>query len=131
MCEIPRVSSLRSPLGRARGSGSAHSGFHHWWVERLEAVALVPLTVWFILSVLHLIGGSHQAVIDWLSSPVSMALMLLMIVTTFHHFSLGVQSVLDDYVHRPTVKLWSLFAIKAASVLVALLCIVSVLRIGL
>jgi len=131
MPETPQVNILRSPLGRARGLGSAQTGFHHWWVERVEAVALVPLTVWFIVSLLHLVGGSHQAVIDWLSSPVSMVLMLLLIVATFHHFSLGVQSVLDDYVHQPTIKLWSLLAIKAACVLLALLCIVSVLKIGL
>jgi len=131
MSETPQVNILRSPLGRARGLGSAHTGFHHWWVERVEAVALVPLTVRFIVSLLHLVGGSHQAVIDWLSSPVSMVLMLLLIVATFHHFSLGVQSVLDDYVHQPTIKLWSVFAIKAACVVSALLCIVAVLKIGL
>jgi len=56
----------------------------------------VPLTIWFIYSLLHLVGASHQAVIDWLSSPVSLALMLLLIVATFHHFTLGVHSVLDD-----------------------------------
>jgi succinate dehydrogenase / fumarate reductase membrane anchor subunit len=131
MPETPQVNILRSPLGRARGLGSAHSGFHHWWVERVEAVALVPLTVWFIFSLLHLVGASHQAMIDWLSSPVSMVLMLLLVVATFHHFSLGVQSVLDDYVHQPTIKLWSVLAIKAACVLSALLCIVSVLKVGL
>jgi succinate dehydrogenase / fumarate reductase, membrane anchor subunit len=129
--ETPELNILRSPLGRARGLGSAHAGFRHWWVERVEAVALVPLTVWFILSLLHLVGASHQAVIDWLSSPLSMVLMLLLIVATFHHFSLGVQSVLDDYVHQPTIKLWSVLAIKAACVVSALLCIVSVLKIGL
>ena len=80
---------------------------------------------------LHLVGASHQAVIDWLSSPVSLVLMLLLIAATFHHFSLGVQAVLDDYVHQPTVKLWSVFAIKGACMVLALLCIVSVLRIGL
>ena len=131
MSETPQVDILRSPLGRARGLGSAHTGYHHWWIERVEAVALVPLTIWFIFSLLHLVGASHQAVIDWLSSPLSMVLMLLLIVTTFHHFSLGVQSVLDDYVHQPTIKMWSVFAIKGACVLLALLCIVSVLKIGL
>jgi succinate dehydrogenase / fumarate reductase membrane anchor subunit len=131
MPETPQVDILRSPLGRARGLGSAHAGYHHWWVERVEAVALVPLTVWFIISLLHLVGASHQAVIDWLSSPVSMVLMLILIVATFHHFSLGVQSVLDDYVHQPAIKLWSVLGIKAACLVSALLCIVAVLKIGL
>jgi succinate dehydrogenase / fumarate reductase membrane anchor subunit len=131
MSETPHVDILRSPLAQARGLGSAHAGFHHWWIERVEAIALVPLTIWFIYSLLHLVGASHQAVIDWLSSPVSMTLMLLLIVATFHHFSLGMQSVLDDYVHQPMVKLWSVFAIKGACMVLALLCIVSVLKIGL
>jgi succinate dehydrogenase / fumarate reductase, membrane anchor subunit len=131
MSDKPQVDILRSPLGRARGLGSAHAGFHHWWIERVEAVALVPLTIWFIFSLLHLVGASHQAVIDWLSSPVPLVLMLLLIVATFHHFSLGVQAVLDDYVHQPTIKLWTVLVIKAACVILALLCIVSVLKIGL
>jgi succinate dehydrogenase membrane anchor subunit len=131
MSDKPQIDILQSPLGRARGLGSAHTGFHHWWIERVEAVALVPLTIWFIYSLLHLVGASHQAVIDWLSSPISMTLMLLLIVATFHHFSLGVQSVLDDYVHQPMIKMWSVFAIKAACVLLGLICVVSVLKIGL
>jgi succinate dehydrogenase / fumarate reductase membrane anchor subunit len=131
MPETPQVDILRSPLGRARGLGSAHTGFHHWWIERVEAVALVPLTIWFIFSMLHLVGASHQAVIAWLSSPVPMVLMLLLVVATFHHFSLGVQSVLDDYVHQPMIKLWSVLVIKGACLVLALLCIVAVLKIGL
>jgi succinate dehydrogenase / fumarate reductase, membrane anchor subunit len=131
MSETPQVDILRSPLGRARGLGSARSGFHHWWIERVEAVALVPLTVWFIFSLLHLLGASHQALIDWLSSPVSLVLMLLLIAATFHHLSLGVESVLHDYVHQPALKMGSMFAVKGTCVVLALLCIVSVLKIGL
>src|ERR1700710_1690788 len=128
MSDKPQIDMLQSPLGRARGLGSAHAGFHHWWIERVEAVALVPLTIWFIYSLLHLVGASHQAVIDWLSSPIPLVLMLLLIVATFHHFSLGVQSVLDDYVHQPTIKLWSVLVIKGACAILALVCIVSVLK---
>src|ERR1700688_119388 len=131
MPEAPHVNIFRSPLGRARGLGSAHAGSHHWCVERVEAAALVPLTIWFIFALLHLVGAPRQAVIDWLSSPVSMVLMLLLIVTTFHHLSLGVQSVLDDYVHQPAIKLWSVLAVKGACVVAALLCIVAVMKIGL
>ena len=131
MPEVPQVNILRSPLGRARGLGAAHAGSHHWWVERVEAAALVPLTIWLIVALLHLVGAPRQAVIDWLSSPVSMVLMLLLIVTTFHHLSLGVQTVLDDYVHQPAIKLWSVLAAKGACVVAALLCIVAVLKIGL
>jgi succinate dehydrogenase / fumarate reductase membrane anchor subunit len=91
----------------------------------------VPLTIWFIVALLHLIGATRQAVVDWLSSPVSLVLLMLLIVTTFHHFSLGVQSVLADYVHQPAVKLCSTLAINGACILLALLCIVAALKIGL
>jgi succinate dehydrogenase / fumarate reductase membrane anchor subunit len=131
MPEAPEANVLRSPLGRARGLGAAHAGSHHWWVERVEAAALVPLTIWFIIALLHLIGAPRQAMVDWLSSPVSIVLMLMLIATTFHHLSLGVQTVLDDYVHQPAIKLWSLLAVKGACVVAALLCIVAVLKIGL
>ena len=106
---------MRSPLGRARGLGSARAGSHHWWVQRLTAVALVPLTLWFIFAVIHLSGASHQTVIDWLSSPWTLAPMLALIVATFHHLQLGLQVVIEDYVHNEPVKIASVLAKKGAS----------------
>jgi succinate dehydrogenase / fumarate reductase membrane anchor subunit len=122
---------LRSPLGRARGLGSARAGSHHWWAQRLTALALVPLTLWFIFSVIHLSGAPHQAVIDWLSAPLTLGLMLALVLATFHHLQLGLQVVIEDYVHEERMKLASILAIKALSLLLALVCIVSVLKIGL
>jgi succinate dehydrogenase / fumarate reductase membrane anchor subunit len=131
MSGTPHIDMLRSPLGRARGLGSARAGSHHWWGQRLTALALVPLTLWFILSVIHLIGAPHQAVIDWLSAPVIMGLMLALIVATFHHLQLGVQVVIEDYVHDERLKMSAVLAVRALCVLLALVCIVSVLKIGL
>jgi len=127
----PHVDILRSPLGRARGLGSARAGSAHWWVQRLTAVALVPLTLWFIFSVLRLAGASHGDVIEWLGHPVQVALMLCLIVATFHHLQLGLQTVIEDYVHEDGVKLASVLLMKAACVVLALASIVSVLRLGL
>ena len=131
MSGSPHIDMMRSPLGRARGLGSARAGSHHWWVQRLTAVALVPLTLWFIFAVIHLSGASHQTVIDWLSSPWTLAPMLALIVATFHHLQLGLQVVIEDYVHNEPVKIASVLAMKGACVLLALVCIVSVLKIGL
>ncbi len=131
MSETPHVAMLRSPLGRARGLGSARAGSHHWWAQRLTALALVPLTLWFIFSVIHLSGAPHQAVIDWLSAPLTLGLMLALVLATFHHLQLGLQVVIEDYVHEERMKLASILAIKALSLLLALVCIVSVLKIGL
>jgi succinate dehydrogenase / fumarate reductase membrane anchor subunit len=131
MSETPRIDMLRSPLGRARGLGSARAGSHHWWAQRLTALALVPLTLWFIFSVIHLTGASHRAVIDWLSAPFTLGLMLALIVATFHHLQLGVQAVIEDYVHEERAKTGAVLAVKALCMLLGLVCIVSVLKIGL
>jgi succinate dehydrogenase / fumarate reductase membrane anchor subunit len=131
MSATPHIDMLRSPLGRARGLGSARAGSRHWWAQRLTAMALVPLTLWFIFAIIHLSGASHQAVIEWLSSPLTLGLMLALIVATFHHLQLGLQVVIEDYVHDERAKLASVLLIKALSVMMALVCIVSVLKIGL
>ena len=127
----PHIAVLRSPLGRARGLGSARTGSHHWWSQRLTAIALVPLTLWFIFSVIHLSGATRQTVDSWLSSPLTLGLMLALIIATFHHLQLGVQVVVEDYVHDERAKMGAVLAVRALCILLALVCIVSVLKIGL
>ena len=131
MSGTPHIDTLRSPLGRARGLGAAKAGSHHWWGQRLTAIALVPLTLWFIFSVIDLSGASRQEVIGWLSSPLTMGLMIALIVTTFRHLQLGLQVVIEDYVHDDRLKLAAVLSIKGLSVVLALVCVVSVLKIGL
>jgi succinate dehydrogenase / fumarate reductase, membrane anchor subunit len=131
MSGTPHIDTLRSPLGRARGLGSARAGSHHWWLQRLTSVALIPLSLWFIFSVIHLSGATHERVIDWMSSPWTMAAMLALIVATFHHLQLGVQVVIEDYVHDERFKMPSVMLVKGLSVILALVCIVSVLKVGL
>jgi len=131
MANAPHIDIMRSPLGRARGLGSARAGSMHWWAQRLTALALVPLTLWFVFSVIHLSGAAHQDVIEWLSSPYVLVLMLSLIIVTFHHLQLGLQVVIEDYVHKDPAKTVSLLAMKAACLLVGLLCAVSVLKVGL
>jgi succinate dehydrogenase / fumarate reductase membrane anchor subunit len=98
---------------------------------RLTSIALVPLTLWFIFTVVHLAGAPRQAVVEWLSAPMTMGIMLALIVATFHHLQLGLQVVIEDYVHDDRLKLTGMLLIKALSFLLALVCIVSVLKIGL
>jgi len=127
----PHIDMLRSPLSRARGLGSARAGSKHWWAQQVTAMALVPLTLWFIWSVLHLTGASQADIVDWLSSPVRLALLLALIVATFHHLQLGLQVVIEDYVPHEGVKLASLLAIKGVCILLALICVISALTLGL
>jgi succinate dehydrogenase / fumarate reductase, membrane anchor subunit len=127
----PHIDMLRSPLGRARGLGSARAGSKHWWAQRLTAAALVPLTLWFIWSILHLTGAAQADIADWLSSPVRLALLLALIAATFHHLQLGLQVVIEDYVVQEGVKLASILAVKGLCILLALICAICALTLGL
>jgi succinate dehydrogenase / fumarate reductase membrane anchor subunit len=118
--DAPHIDMLRSPLGRARGLGSARAGSKHWWAQRLTSVALVPLTLWFIWSMLRLTGASQIDVAYWLASPVRMALMLALIAATFHHLQLGLRVVIEDYVPQEGVKFAAVLAVKGLCILLAL-----------
>src|SRR4051794_7256330 len=123
----PHVDMFRSPLGRARGLGAARSGSKHWWAQRLTSIALVPLTLWFIWSVLRLTNASQVDVADWLSSPLRAALMLALIFATFHHLQLGLQVVIEDYVQQEGIKFAAVLAVKGVCVLLALICAICAL----
>jgi succinate dehydrogenase / fumarate reductase membrane anchor subunit len=125
------VDIMRSQLGRVRGLGSAKSGLAQWWAQRLTAIALVPLSLWFIVSVLHLLGAPHDAVVDWISGPWTIVLMIALVVATFHHAQLGLQVVIEDYIHNDAARLASLIAVKGAAILLGMACVVSVLKLGL
>ena len=118
--------SMRSALGRVRGLGSAKSGTAHWWSQRLSAIALLPLTLWFIGSLVVLAGASHGEIAAWVSSPIVASLLVLLIATTFYHSFLGLQVVIEDYVHNEPLKLATLIVVQGASFVLALIGIVSV-----
>lgn len=104
--------SLKSPLGQVRGLGSAKEGTHHWWAQRVTAVALVPLTLWFVYSVMSLAGADYATVSIWMATPFNAIAMLLLIVATFHHLQLGLQVVVEDYVHAEGMKIGVMLAVK-------------------
>ncbi len=121
---------FRSPIGRVRGLGSAKDGTHHWWMQRVTAVALIPLAIWFVASVVTLIGKDHMAFTSWVKKPVSATLLVVLIAATFHHAQLGLQVVIEDYVHHEGTKIGAILAVKFAAVVLAGIGIVSVLRIA-
>jgi succinate dehydrogenase / fumarate reductase membrane anchor subunit len=122
--------SYRSPLGKVRGLGSAKDGTAHWWAQRLTAVALVPLTIWFVYAVVTMLGADRPQIIEWLSDPVTAVLMVVLLGATFHHGQLGLQVVIEDYVHNEGMKLALIILVKFAAVLLALGAIFAVLRIA-
>jgi succinate dehydrogenase / fumarate reductase membrane anchor subunit len=120
--------SLRSDLARVRGLGSAKAGVGHWWAQRVTALALVPLVVWFVAQVVHLAGAPHAAVVDWVASPIPAILLILLVVATFHHAQLGLQVVIEDYVHGDGAKLAWLLFVKAAAIVLGLAVVFAVFR---
>ena len=123
--------SLRSPLGRARGLGSAKSGVHHFWMQRVSAVALIPLALWFVFSVAQLSAGSYPAAQHWVSSPSVAVMLVLFIATMLYHSMLGVQVVIEDYVSGDGKELVALLFSKFAHVLIAASGIFAVLKVAL
>jgi succinate dehydrogenase / fumarate reductase membrane anchor subunit len=103
---------MRSPIGRAIGLGSAKEGVDHWWLQRLTAVALVPLTIWFVTAIIRLAGADIETVRDWVASPLPAILLVLLLTATFWHASLGLQIVIEDYVHTELAKLGLLMVVR-------------------
>jgi succinate dehydrogenase / fumarate reductase membrane anchor subunit len=124
------IPGMRTSLGRVRGLGSARSGAHHWWQERLTSVSTLILLVWFVVSLLRLPDFSHQAVTEWLAAPLAAVPMLLLILSVFWHLSSGLRVVVEDYVHEEGGKLFWLVAINFACLFAAALSIFAVLRIA-
>lgn len=121
---------FRTPLARVRGLGSARAGTHHWWMQRLTAIALVPLSIWFVASLISVVSADHATVIAWLHSPLVAILCCALIVATFYHGQLGVQVVLEDYVHSEWLKLTSIVLMNLLSLLLAAICLFAVLSIA-
>ena len=122
---------MRSPLGRAVGLGSAKEGVEHWWRQRLTAIALVPLALWFVVTLLAHVGGGYEQTVAWLGKPVPAILMIVLITTTFYHAALGLQVVVEDYLHQEWVKLGTLVALRLACFVLAVAGIFAVLRVAL
>jgi len=122
--------SLRSPLRRVTGLGSAKGGASHWYVQRVTAVALVLLGLWFVAALASLGGASHGNVVSWLASPISSSLAVLLVVTAAYHALLGLQVVIEDYVSDHGKRIVVLLVVKFALVVAAVVGALAVLRIA-
>lgn len=122
---------LRSPMKNARGLGSAKSGTGHWWWQRVTAVALIPLGLWFVISALCLAQLGYADALAWVGEPVNAVLLVLMLAAMFYHSSLGVQVVIEDYVHTKWLEVTTLLISQSLHILLAAAAIFAVLRIAL
>ena len=126
-----KIETMRSYLGRARGLGASSTGFQDWWAVRLTSLALVPLTLWFVFSLVQLTGAPYAEVRAWAAGPVHATLLLALIAATFHHMHLGIQTVAEDYVHSDPVRLTLILGVKAASALLGLAGAIAVLKLAI
>ena len=122
--------SIRTPLSRARGLGSAKEGVEHWWIQRVTAAALIPLALWFVASLIALAGSDYDAVIVWLRAPLVTIFMALLLIALLHHMALGLQVVAEDYIHSDRVKIPMVVAIRLACFALAVAGIYATLRIA-
>jgi succinate dehydrogenase / fumarate reductase, membrane anchor subunit len=117
-------------IGRVRGLGSAKSGAHHWWLERLTSVSTLLLFIWLLVALLRLPRLDHDMVTQWLASPLAAVPMLLLIVSTFWHTKLGMQVIIEDYVHEEGLKLFTITLLNFFVVALGALAFFSVLKIA-
>jgi succinate dehydrogenase / fumarate reductase membrane anchor subunit len=122
---------LRSKLGRARGLGSAKEGVGHWWAQRITAIALVPLSIWFVISALGLIGADHAAFGLWLGSFGNALLMTLLVIALFYHAQLGMQVVIEDYVQSHAALITALIVVRFVLVALAVSCVLAIVLVAL
>jgi len=126
-----QVDIMRSQLGRARGLGAAKSGAAQWWAQRVTAIALIPLSLWFVCAALRLVGASHAEMLAWIGAPIPVVLFIALVLANFYHLALGLQVVIEDYVHGESARLATLLVTKGVVFLLALTCLISILKLGL
>jgi succinate dehydrogenase / fumarate reductase, membrane anchor subunit len=124
------MKSLRSPLGSVVGLGSAKEGVHHWWLQRLTSIALVPLSIWFTISLLALPSLDHVTVIAWMAQIWNALLLILLVLVATCHSQLGVRVVVEDYVHDTGMKTLTLVVLTFAHAFLAVAGVFAILKVA-
>ena len=122
--------TLRNPIGRARGLGSAKEGVGHHWATVVTAVGLIPLSLWFVISVIGLAGADYATFKGWLSRPFNASMFVLTVLMVIYHAQLGIQMVTEDYVHGEGAKFGTLVATKLVAAFLAVFMTVSILKVA-
>jgi succinate dehydrogenase / fumarate reductase membrane anchor subunit len=123
--------SYRTPLGRARGLGSAKHGAGHWLSERISAIALVPLVIWMVYGVLRLAAGDYGFAVHWVQDPLNATLVVLTFAISFWHMHAGVRVVVEDYIHKTLTKSVLLLANLFICGFAGALAVFSILKVAL
>lgn len=122
--------SFRTPLSKAKGLGSAKEGVDHWWKQRLTALALVPLVLWMLYSVALMGLGQFDSVYGWVSHPLTAVLLSVTFIAMYYHSALGIQVIVEDYIHVKWLQITALIGIKFINFLLAAIAVFSILKIA-
>jgi succinate dehydrogenase / fumarate reductase membrane anchor subunit len=122
---------MRTPLSRVRGLGASGHGVEHWWLQRVTAIANIPLIVSFVIIVAALAGSSYEEAIDLISHPLIAIILALAVVSVCLHMRLGMQVIIEDYVHAPGLRLVALIANNFYAAIVAAACLFAILKVSL
>jgi len=125
------MNSLRTPLAKAKGHGSAKEGTDHFWYHRLTAIALIPLVIWFCFSLASLPSMDYATFSAWLSQPFTAVMMISVVIACFYHASLGLQVILEDYVSQKGIRTGAIIAVKMLCLFLAITGVFSVVKISL
>ena len=123
--------SIKTPLARVRGLGAARQGVAHFWAQRVTAIALVPLTIWFLASIVAFASADYDAIVIYMRRPSVTVLFLLFLSTGFYHMKLGLQVVVEDYIAREGTKIAALVLVNFFAVAAGALALFSVLKLAL
>lgn len=122
--------SLTTPLRQVLGLGSARSGVHHWWLQRLTSIALVPLSIWFAVSLITLPSLGYATLVVWMSQSLTALLLILLVLTATWHSRLGVQVVVEDYVHTPGTRALTMVLVNFLHVFIAAAGVFAILKVA-
>jgi succinate dehydrogenase / fumarate reductase membrane anchor subunit len=125
------MTSLETPRHRVEGLGAAHSGSRHFWRQRVTAAALIPLAIWFGIAVLGLVGTNEASVLTFLTHPVNAILMASFVIILLYHMTLGLQDVIDDYIHGNGAKIFTLLVMRAATIAVGAASLLALAKIAI
>jgi succinate dehydrogenase / fumarate reductase, membrane anchor subunit len=123
--------NIRTPLAHVRGLGTAKDGTHHWWIQRVTSIALVPLVVWFASSMLCYSRAEYRVFQHWLNNPINAGLMVAFLFTAFYHAKLGMQVIYEDYVRPECAMYFALLLTQFLLFILGAISIISVLKVAL
>jgi len=121
---------FRTPISQAKGLGSAKEGAHHWWMQRLTALALVPLSLWFAYSVATMAGAGFDEMREWISNPWVAAFLVLFFIVSYYHGAIGIQVIVEDYVSSEGARMVIIIATKFALALLGAASVIAVFSIA-